>query len=129
MPANRFEESLGGSEIKLAGVMSTVFDEASLSGGSALSVGTNVAVSGVRRSAKDRTSMSVTLEQCFILQAAHLMSPGDFEGMLTAMRACGTRNVERNIGKPTYAFNAIQWNILPRLYRPPKYTINQGAQS
>ncbi|KAI9183097.1 hypothetical protein H9P43_004014 [Blastocladiella emersonii ATCC 22665] len=81
------------------------------------------------KSAKDRTSMSVTLEQCFILQAAHLMSPGDFEGMLTAMRACGTRNVERNIGKPTYAFNAIQWNILPRLYRPPKYTINQGAQS
>ncbi|KAI9183074.1 hypothetical protein H9P43_003991 [Blastocladiella emersonii ATCC 22665] len=192
MLVHHFEQILGGSEIKLAGVMSTVVDEASLSGGSALSVGTNVAVSGLRRvlgavsggarakntdilvmaahitrvlgslhllmagnvevhdrlppfgcmpstttrftsckSAKDRTSMSVTLEQCFILQAAHLMSPGDFEGMLTAMRACGTRmrNVERNIGKPTYAFNAIQWNILPRLYRPPKYTINQGAQS
>ncbi|ORZ37676.1 hypothetical protein BCR44DRAFT_1429719 [Catenaria anguillulae PL171] len=198
-----FDQILAGSEIKLAGVMSTIVDESQLSGGSSpmsasgsgsggSGSGMSGAMGGLRRalsavaggsrakntdilvmaahitrvlgslhllmagdvevhdrlpafgshpstttrftsckSAKDRSSMAVTLEQCFVLQAAHLMSPGDFEGMLTAMRACGTRirNVEKNVGKPAYAFNALQWNILPRLYRPPKYTINQGAES
>jgi hypothetical protein len=83
------------------------------------------------KSAKDRTSMSVTLEQCMQLQASHGLQAHELESMLAAMRACGVRlqNVVRNVGRPIYSFNGLQWNFLPRLYRPPKHTANQGVQS
>ncbi|KAJ3375802.1 Inositol polyphosphate 4-phosphatase type II [Allomyces arbusculus] len=85
------------------------------------------------KSAKDRTGMAVTLEECLVLQAAHMLSPGDLEGLLTAMRACGPRrtNVRRNIGgrEGAYAFHAVQWTLLPRLYRPPRYTISDAVQT
>ena len=36
-------------------------------------------------------------------------------------RLHGTRlvNAEKNTGHPTYAFNTLQLQMLPRLYRPP----------
>lgn len=39
----------------------------------------------------------------------------------TLSRLHGTRlaNAEKNVGRPAFAFNALQLQMLPRLYRPP----------
>lgn len=76
------------------------------------------------KSAKDRTAMSVTLEEAHILLQEMQMESSSFQQALDAMRSQGTRlrNAEKNVGVPLYAFNALQVFTLPPLYRPPDGT-------
>ena len=74
------------------------------------------------KSAKDRTSMSATLEFATLLQEKHSLP--EIKDILRVMRIQGVRmeNSFKNTQKRKYAFNALQVMSLPKEYRPPKGT-------
>jgi hypothetical protein len=75
----------------------------------------------VCKSAKDRTGMSVTLEQGRILEQNHGLPKEKRQNLVDVMRAQGVRieNAYKNTGRRVFAFNAIQRSLLPEEYRCP----------
>ncbi|KAI9911547.1 hypothetical protein PsorP6_009288 [Peronosclerospora sorghi] len=83
------------------------------------------------KSAKDRTSMSVTLEQVRLLSENHGL-PDEFAvRTVSTMRSNGVRleNALKNTGKRQYAFNTLQRSLLPDEYKCPEGTYGRGNVS
>ncbi|MEQ2179073.1 hypothetical protein GOODEAATRI_020862, partial [Goodea atripinnis] len=99
-------------------------------------------VNGVRltscKSAKDRTAMSVTLEQCLVCPGGRCWAVMPTQGSLflglirqsvplvstapgfnCAWDGCRTENVQKNVGSRKFAFSSVQLLTFPKLYRPP----------
>lgn len=97
------------------------------------------------KSGKDRTAMSVTLEQARLLvqRKRHVLEEIAFgsaadggpldevKRVANTMRAFGVRIAiaEKNVGRPKYSFNSLQRKLLPEIYRPPMSTIQDMVTS
>lgn len=85
----------------------------------------------VCKSAKDRTAMSVTLEQVRILQRHHDLPAHRVPATVSVMRSHGVRieNALKNTGKRMFAFNKLQRSLLPEEYRCPDQVGGTGNVS
>ncbi|CAH0514228.1 unnamed protein product [Peronospora belbahrii] len=85
----------------------------------------------VCKSAKDRTAMSVTLEQVRILQRHHDLPAHRVPATVSVMRSHGVRieNALKNTGKRQFAFNKLQRSLLPEEYRCPDQVGGTGNVS
>ncbi|KUF92128.1 Zinc transporter ZupT [Phytophthora nicotianae] len=83
------------------------------------------------KSAKDRTGMSVTLEQVRLLSKNHGLPEEFAVRTVSTMRSNGVRleNALKNTGKRQYAFNALQRSLLPDEYKCPEGTYGRGNVS
>ena len=83
------------------------------------------------KSAKDRTSMSVTLEQVRLLSENHGLPEEFVVRTVSTMRSNGVRleNALKNTGKRQYAFNSLQRSLLPDEYKCPEGTYGRGNVS
>ncbi|CAI5739841.1 unnamed protein product [Hyaloperonospora brassicae] len=78
------------------------------------------------KSGKDRTAMSVTLEQTRLLRSELHASQG--AALCANMRLYGVRrrNVFMNTRADKFAFNEVQRKMLPECYKPPGGTYKSG---
>uniref|UniRef100_M4C4P3 THH1/TOM1/TOM3 domain-containing protein n=1 Tax=Hyaloperonospora arabidopsidis (strain Emoy2) TaxID=559515 RepID=M4C4P3_HYAAE len=76
------------------------------------------------KSAKDRTSMSITLEEANLLVRSHGLVADEVEVFTNLLRTHGVRreNARKNIGKAQYCFSALQNYMLPQDYQCPPGT-------
>eukprot|EP01084_Bolivina_argentea_P259802 438542_1 len=76
------------------------------------------------KSGKDRTAMSVTLEEAFLIQGTDEGNELITKTMVNLLRSRGIRIkiAEKNVGAPVYSFNAIQRKFIPDLYKAPPGT-------
>ncbi|KAG6610601.1 Type I inositol-3,4-bisphosphate 4-phosphatase [Phytophthora cinnamomi] len=76
------------------------------------------------KSAKDRTSMSITLEEANLLVRSHGLVADDMGAFTKLLRTYGVRreNARKNIGKAQYCFSALQNYMLPQDYQCPPGT-------
>jgi hypothetical protein len=76
------------------------------------------------KSAKDRTAMSVTLEEANLLVECHGLSAIERDAFTRLLRIHGVRiqNARKNIGKAQYCFSALQNYMLPQDYKCPRGT-------
>ncbi|KAJ0396957.1 hypothetical protein P43SY_003660 [Pythium insidiosum] len=83
----------------------------------------------VCKSAKDRTGMSVTLEQGRLLVQHHGLPEAKKADLVAAMRSQGVRleNAFKNTGRRVFAFNALQRSLLPEEYRCPAQTAGKNV--
>ncbi|TMW66408.1 hypothetical protein Poli38472_004173 [Pythium oligandrum] len=83
------------------------------------------------KSAKDRTAMSVTLEQVRILARHHDLPAHRIPATVSVMRSHGVRieNALKNTGKRMFAFNKLQRSLLPEEYRCPDQVGGAGNVS
>ena len=93
-------------------------------------------LNGVRfvqcKSAKDRTSMAVSLEQVRIMKEIGLV-PNDkeFEFYLEQMRrdGLGLLRCYKNTGNMAYAFNKVQMMTFPKIFKAPKGTYKTNIET
>ena len=80
------------------------------------------------KSGKDRTAMSVTLEQARLLLARHSVIPEAQEVLTDTFRSEGVRRdcVMKNVGSTFYAFNRLQRALLPKVLQSPESTCGAG---
>jgi len=80
------------------------------------------------KSAKDRTSMSITWEMARILQRYHSVPSDRIFEITDVLRSEGLRleNAWKNTGKKKFAFNKLQRSMIPEEYRAPADACAEG---
>ena len=83
------------------------------------------------KSAKDRTSMAITAEQVQLLLQNHGLRASEASSLTDKMRAHGVRwhNMRQNVAHGQYAFNWLQQQLLPKIYRAPDGTYSGRSKT